>query len=118
MQHVDPYKTASELGVTQREREALIAVMHDMQQPDATIKMAGWSNCIGGKMYLWQLQHGDMPFDHTSEHSESLQPLFLCDSRYWGQSGMHNATAAEAASAIRTFLMGMMLDDFGALVPR
>ncbi len=111
-QHVNPYKTASELGITEREREALIAVGRDLAREDYNedFNMAEWSNCICGKMCNWRASQGEnMPHVITSGYSDALRSLFTTTSSgVWKRAVvMKNATREDAAEAIQNFLLGV-----------
>ena len=109
-QHMNPYKTADELGVTPVEYEALIAVGRDIARDDYAEKflMVTWTNCICGKMHDYRVSKGQSVKPMT--YSSSLSDLFLCppgNTLYPAGKALHTVTRQMAAEAIQNFLLGV-----------
>ncbi len=106
MQHVDPYKTAGELHITEDEREGLIATMRDLRAgtPLRPFNMAFWDSCICGQINAYHSQFCAPVF-----FSPALSGLFLGRASAWGRrhslSQMRDITMAQAADAIQNFLL-------------
>lgn len=101
MQHVDPYKTAAELGITEDEKKRLIvAAMIIEHAPD--FHMPCWEKCIKGFMY-----QGMNPI--KVESSERIRRLFNGGSELpcWKAAGCHPMAAKreQAVIAINHFLI-------------
>src|SRR5271166_4259744 len=108
--HIDPYKTANELRITDQERESLIVVGRALASSDPNDKfaMVGWTNCIYGKMCNWRVQQGEPALAHIS-YSGALSDLFIISrpNSLWPKDvNMVNATREDAALAVHKFLIG------------
>jgi hypothetical protein len=107
MQHVNPYKTASELGITEDERSRLIDLT--LRLPSVSkFSMPDWDNCIKGHMY----GSGAVKI----ESSSNIRRLFLQTAKgtdfplrdaCWAAAGTHpmSATKEQAVIAINHFLV-------------
>jgi hypothetical protein len=122
----DPFKSAAELGITERERCALIEVMCKLQSGEipGTLQMEYWQNecgteaCIAGWSHLLSKgeafpelkgirQGSQQPsvlsmFDRIGRDSPAKKLFVNYDSAC---TGYYN-TPANAAKAIKNFLMG------------
>ena len=107
MMHVDPYLSAKALGVTESEREALIAVLTEMRKDDYNkpSTMLGWENCICGKMRKWRIAKGENSEDVKS-YSPALSPLFLNNQLYFGDVKIHESKKEDMIQAAQKFLLG------------
>ena len=103
MQHVDPYKSAAELGITKDEKKRLlVASMIIEHAPD--FHMPCWEKCIKGFMY-----QDEVTSICRIESSEKIKRLFNGGSQLpcWKAAGCHPMAAKreQAVIAINHFLI-------------
>jgi hypothetical protein len=104
MQHVDPYKSAEELGITEDEkRRLLVAAM--LIENSLNFGMHHWNTCIRAHMYQ---EETHLMF---LKYSRNLRVLFylgpLGSHQLWKAVGVNpmSATREQAIAAINHFLV-------------
>jgi hypothetical protein len=108
MQHIDPYKIAKELYLTESERGRLIKVGRTILTDGERFDMGFWEHCIRGRMYpkrsnsFWgKLSQLFFPL-RPSPH---LNGLFGSGGSCWdGMKDPMKATREEAAIAVHNYL--------------
>jgi hypothetical protein len=106
MQHVSPYRSAAELGISETERAGLIDLSRKMAAPDFAERfdMAGWCDCIHSNL--------QRSIGQEVRIGGPMFKLFLGQAPCWKTEGLLNRTPIEGATAILSFLSGMNVSSF------
>jgi hypothetical protein len=101
MQHISPYRSAAELGISETERAGLINLSRRFADPewDATFDMGSWCSCV--HHYLERSTGEIVSMGGPMVH------LFLGQAPCWKTEGLLNRTPLEGATAILSFLCGV-----------
>jgi hypothetical protein len=106
MKHIDHYKTAKQLKITESERAGLIRLTRILPYTTEPFDMRDWDICV----YGWLNGLDCSVFPKRPKHSNALFPLFVkCSVAPCWQStniwpNYMDATATDAARAIIHFL--------------